>query len=143
MKLVKRNNDMWLPSVFDEFFGTDWLGGIESTTLKTPSVNILESEKGFSIELLVPGRKKEDFNIEVNNDILTISSETKSESDNQETAKFTRKEFSISAFKRSFTLPEIIDGDHVTASYDNGILRLMLPKKEEALPKPKRLIEIS
>ena len=84
---------------------------------------------------------KEDFNIEVDNDLLTISSEFQSENTTEE-GKFTRREFSHSSFRRSFTLPETVKDDDIKASYENGILKISLPKREEALPKPKRLIDI-
>ena len=89
--------------------------------------------------------KKEDFKIEVENDLLTISSEQSNEvvdEKEENKVKYTRKEFSFSSFKRSFTLPETINVDAIKASYENGILSFNLPKKEEALPKPKRLIEL-
>ena len=86
--------------------------------------------------------KKEDFNIEIDNDILTISSEVKSE-ENKEDDGYTRREFAFSSFKRIFSLPETISLDKINASYEDGILKFVMPKKEEALPKPKRLIEIA
>ena len=140
MSIVKRNN-LFFPSLVNDVFGPDWFGGMDKLQLSTPAVNIKENETGFDLELAVPGAKKEDFKIEVDNEVLTISSEGKTE--NEETnGNFRRKEFSYTAFKRVFTLPETVDGSKIDASYENGILKLALPKKEEALPKPKRLIEI-
>jgi HSP20 family protein len=106
-----------------------------------PPVNIKETDNAYTVELMAAGLKKEDFNIELDNELLTISSEVKTEN-NTEEGKFTKREFSYSSFKRSFTLPETVKGEDITASYENGILRIALPKKEEALPKPKRVIEI-
>ena len=98
-------------------------------------------EEDFELELAVPGVKKDDFTVEVDNDVLTISSEMKSE--NEETQdNYTRKEFSYSSFRRAFTLPDTVDGSKIDAKYEDGILKLTLPKKQEALPKPKRLISI-
>lgn len=140
MSLVKRNN-LFFPSLMNDFMGPDWFGGTEKWNTSVPAVNIKDNEKGFELELAVPGLKKDDFTVEVDNDVLTISSEIKSE--NEETKEnYTRKEFSFSSFKRAFTLPETVDGSKIDAKYEDGILKLTLPKKQEALPKPKRLISI-
>ncbi len=140
MSLVKRNN-LFFPSLMNDFMGPDWFGGTEKWNTAVPAVNIKDNEKGFELELAVPGLKKDDFTVEVDNDVLTISSEIKTE--NEETKEnYTRKEFSFSSFKRAFTLPETVDGSKIDAKYEDGILKLTLPKKQEALPKPKRLISI-
>ncbi|GMN09471.1 Hsp20/alpha crystallin family protein [Croceitalea sp. MTPC9] len=141
MSIVKRNN-LLFPSLMNDIFKPDWFGGMENMNHKMPAVNIRENEKDFELEFAIPGFKKEDFNIEVDNDVLTVSSELKNESEVKE-ENFTRKEFSFSSFKRAFTLPETIDEGKINANYEDGILRLTLPKREEALPKPKRLIEIA
>ena len=140
MSIVKRNNVLF-PSIMNDFFVPDWLGGVDKVRAILPAVNIKEDEKGYHLELRIPGGKKEDFNIEVDNDTLTISNEVKTNTETNE-ERYTRREFSYSAFKRAFVLPETVDGTKIDASYEAGILRLALPKKEEALPKPKRLIEI-
>jgi len=143
MNLVKRNNNSngLFPSVMDELF-KDMLGGTQYAGKMVPPVNIKETENSFLVELMAPGMKKEDFNIELDNELLTISAEIRSESSTQEEGKFTRKEFGYSSFRRSFTLPETVKEEDIKAMYQDGILRIDLPKKEEALPKPKRLIEI-
>jgi HSP20 family protein len=105
-------------------------------------VNIRENEKDFELEIAVPGQKKEDFNIEVDENVLTISMENKNQGEVKDD-NFTRREFSYSSFKRAFTLPETVNEEKINASYTDGILRFTLPKKEEALPKPKRMIEIA
>ena len=107
-----------------------------------PAVNVLESDNSFKIELAAPGLKKEDFKINIHENVLTISSEQKTENE-ENTGKYTRKEFNYKSFKRSFTLPKTVDGEKIVASYDNGVLGLELPKKEEAKPKEPRLIEIA
>ncbi|WP_394970684.1 Hsp20/alpha crystallin family protein [uncultured Croceitalea sp.] len=141
MSIVKRNN-MLFPALMNDIFKPDWFGGMENLNNKVPAVNILENEASFELELAIPGFKKDDFNIEIDDNILTISSEVKSEKENN-MDNYTRREFSYSSFKRAFTLPETIDEAKINANYEDGILRLSLPKKEEALPKPKRLIEIA
>lgn len=107
-----------------------------------PAVNIKENEKDFELELSVPGRTKEDFSIEIDDNVLSVSAEVKMENETEK-ENYTRREFAFSSFRRSFTLPKSVDSDKINANYENGILRFMLPKKEEALPKPKRMIELS
>jgi HSP20 family protein len=141
MTLVKTNNRFAFPSLIDEFLKPDWMGGMERFNVNVPAVNIKETETNFIVELAAPGKKKEDFNIELDDNMLTISSETTSEQEENE-GKYTRKEFSYASFKRSFTLPEIVNEVEIKASYENGVLHVTLPKLAEALPKPKRLIEI-
>jgi HSP20 family protein len=140
MNLIKRNT-VPFPSIIDELLKPDWLGGMQSFNHNVPAVNIKETDTSFGIELAAPGKTKEDFNIEIDHNVLTISSESKSE--NEETqGKYTRKEFNYSSFRRAFTLPETVNTENINATYENGVLNVALPKKEEALPKPKRLIEI-
>ena len=145
MNLVKRNNPnaaALFPSLLEELFRPDWMGGVQNgNTLNVPPVNIRETETTYEVELSAPGKSKEDFNIELDENVLTISSEQKNESKTED-GRFTRKEFSYSSFRRAFTLPETVNEDEIRASYDNGILRISLPKREEALPKPKRSIDI-
>ncbi|MDT7829783.1 Hsp20/alpha crystallin family protein [Pricia sp. S334] len=141
MSIARRNN-LVFPSLMNEIFKPDWFGGMDSAAASVPAVNIKENEKDFELELVVPGRKKSDFNIEVDKDVLSISSEVKKEDEVKE-ENYTRREFGFSSFKRAFTLPETIDGDKIEADYKDGILKFVLPKKEEALPKPKRMIELS
>jgi len=144
MSLIKFSNAY--PGLFDRFFDNelfDWSNRNFSTTNTTlPSVNIKESEEGFEVELAAPGLDKKDFKIELNNNLLTISSEKKVENEVKESEQFTRREFSYQSFNRSFTLPNCADAGKVAAKYDNGILRVLIPKKEEAKPKPARMIEI-
>jgi HSP20 family protein len=144
MNLVARNNrtnnrNSVFPSIMEEFLRPDWMGGVQSSTV--PAVNIRETDTNFEVELSAPGKNKEDFTIEIDQDVLSISSESGSENTTTE-GKYTRKEFSYTSFRRSFALPETVNEDEITASYESGILKISLPKREEALPKPKRAIEI-
>ncbi|WP_282017602.1 Hsp20/alpha crystallin family protein [Salegentibacter mishustinae] len=147
MSLIKRNEANWLPSVFDDMFKTDWLGGttnVNSIGTSIPAVNIQETEDNFSVEVAAPGKTKEDFNIELDNDVLTISSEDKKEKESTEkNGRYTRKEFSYSTFKRAFSLPDSVDSEKISAAYNNGVLEILLPKREEAKVQAKRMIEIS
>lgn len=140
MNLIKRNT-VPFPSIIDELLKPDWLGGIQNFNTNVPAVNIKETDTSFGIELAAPGKKKEDFNIEIDHNVLTISSEEKTEKEETE-GKYTRKEFSYSSFRRAFTLPETVNTENINATYENGVLHVALPKREEALSKPKRLIEI-
>jgi HSP20 family protein len=140
MNLIKRNT-VPFPSIIDELLKPDWLGGIQNFNTNVPAVNIKETDTSFGIELAAPGKKKEDFNIEIDHNVLTISSEEKTEKEETD-GKYTRKEFSYSSFRRAFTLPETVNTESINATYENGVLYVALPKREEALPKPKRFIEI-
>lgn len=143
MTLVKTNNRFPFPAVFEEFLKPDWMGGIERINNTLPAVNIKETEITFVLELAAPGKNKTDFNIELNDNVLTISSEAKQEKEeNDSDGKYTRKEFSYASFKRAFTLPEIVNVAAINATYENGVLHITLPKRQEALAKPKRMIEI-
>lgn len=147
MNLIKRNPDNWLPSVFDDMFKNDWLGGttgVNRVGTSIPAVNIKEDAENFVVEVAAPGKSKEDFKIELDNDVLTISAEEKKESETTEKeGKYTRREFSYSTFRRAFSLPESVDSSKIGASYTNGVLEISLPKREEAKVQAKRMIEIS
>lgn len=142
MNLIKRNN-LRFPSILDELLKPDWMGGVQNFSVDVPAVNIKETDLNFELELAVPGKKKEDFNIEIDHNVLTISSEEKNEiEEKDQDGRYTRKEFNYSSFRRAFTLPESVNSENINANYQDGVLKIALPKKEEALPKPKRLIEI-
>jgi len=142
MSLVKRNNILF-PTLMNEIFKPDWFGGLETAPSGTvPSVNILEKDNGYELALAVPGLKKEDLAVEINTNVLTISAQVTATKEGSEQS-YTRKEFSYNKFERAFSLPKTVATDNIQASYENGILTLVLPKREEALPKPKRTIEIS
>ena len=141
MSLVRFSNQM--PSVFERFFDGELTGWSNNRTGSTlPSVNIRETKDGFNVEVAAPGFEKEDFNIELNHDILTISSEKRSENEVKDNEEYTRREYFYSAFRRSFIVPDSADGEKINAEYKNGVLSISIPKKEEAKPKPKRMIEI-
>lgn len=145
MALVRFVNQY--PSLFDRFFENDlfdWSNRNYSNTNTTlPSVNIKESELDFEVEVAAPGFTKNDFRIELNRDLLTVSSEKEVENETGEGQKFSLREFSYQSFSRSFTLPNTADGEKIGAKYENGILKILIPKKEEARPKPARQITIS
>jgi len=144
MTLARFNN---YPSLFDQLFDTDlfdWSNRNYSETNTTvPSVNIKENADAFNVEMAVPGFDKKDFKIALDHNVLTISSEKKVENETKEGERFTRHEYSYQSFSRSFTLPEAANGDKISAKYDNGILNVEIPKREEAKPKPSRQIAIA
>jgi HSP20 family protein len=107
-----------------------------------PAANIKESDEGFGLELALAGYKKEDVKIEVQDRNLKVSSEISSETD-VHTEKFYKKEFSTASFSRSFKLPLSVNSDEISARFENGVLYLYLPKKEEAKAKEPRLLEIA
>ena len=145
MDLVKFSNQY--PSVFDRFFNDnmlDWSNRHFSETNTTlPSVNVAENIGEFKIEVAAPGFEKGDFIIEVDNDVLTISSEKQIENEQKDGERVTKREFSYQSFSRSFTLPVLVESENIIAKYENGILNITIPKKEEAKPKPAKRIEIS
>ena len=121
-----------MPSVFDDFFKpwNEWFeGGVWGRTLKVPAVNITEQEGEYIVSLAAPGLKKEDFKIDVDGNMLTISSE-KEESKEEKDKKFTRKEYNYSSFSRCFTLPEEISQEKIEAKYEDGVLKISLPRKK-------------
>jgi len=143
MSMIIRNKNLPAFSRFldDDFFDRDWGSGIQSTV---PSVNISETENNFEVEMAAPGLKKEDFKIELDGNMLTISAEKKEEiKDENKDEKFSRREFSYQSFQRSFQLPkDVVDEDKVKAYYQDGVLKLSIPKKEEAKKKSPRKIQI-
>ncbi len=139
MTLVKHNNAPF-NSLFDELFNSfpaSWGRDANHTYAAVP-VNIHETNEGFHLELNAPGRNKEDFKVNVENGLLTISYEKK-ESQEQKEYKTIRREFSYRSFKRSFTIDEKINADGIQARYENGVLKLYLPKKEEIKVSPKEI----
>ena len=137
MNLIKRQNPVFTSLIDDLFINQDW-NHISATV---PAANIIEADDHFDIELAAPGKKKSDFTIELDEGVLTISSETETKSTEKD-GSFTRKEFGYSSFKRSFNIPKNVSADKISASYKEGILTVSLPKKAEALPQPKKLISI-
>jgi HSP20 family protein len=135
------------PRLFDRFLEGDlfdWSNrNFSETNTTLPSVNIRENADAFDVEMAAPGFSKDEFKIELNNDVLTISSEKKAENEINEGENFSRREFSYQSFSRSFTLPNTVNSEKIEAKYENGILKVSIPKKEEARPKPSKVIKIS
>lgn len=132
-KSLIRSGEMF-PTVFEDFFKpwNEWFdnGGFFGRVMKVPAVNVTENDDAFTVSMAAPGLKKKDFKIDVEGNMLTISSE-KEESKEEKEEKFTRKEYSYSSFSRSFAIPEFVNKDKIDAVYEDGILKLTLPKMEE------------
>lgn len=148
--IVKRTNGSLLPasqrSMFDDFFNRElfnWGNNNFSASRTTlPSVNIKELEKAFEVEVAAPGMQKEDFSITLDGNMLTIASSREDQQEEKD-GKYTRREFSYQSFQRSFELSkDVVDDENIEARYENGVLRLTIPKKESALAQSPRLIEI-
>jgi HSP20 family protein len=152
MRLLKtKGNGNLFPKVVNDFFDTDFfarpnLFDVENAFTRwggvmTPSVNIVEKNKEFEIELAAPGLEKKDFKVEIENGVLSVSCEKKQE-EKEENENYRRREFSFQSFNRAFELPENSLPEKIDAHYEHGILKLTLPKREETGVKSKREIKI-
>lgn len=139
MSLIRWKNQPTLSNFFDNFFDKDFF---DDKNYYQPATNIVENKNSFDLEIAAPGMDKKDFKVSINDNILTISSEKEDES-KEEGKNYARKEFVYGAFSRSFTLPETIDIDKIKAEYNNGILSIKLPKKDEAKMNVGKEIKIS
>tara|TARA_B100000886_G_scaffold266232_1_gene190551 strand:+ start:645 stop:1067 length:423 start_codon:yes stop_codon:yes gene_type:complete len=140
MRIVKYNNNNVFPSLLNEFFNDDFGLNFFNRNYSVPSVNSIENNDSFEIDLAVPGMKKDDFTIELNDKTLVISSEN---SNSIENANIRLNEFNYSSFQRSFRVPESVEIDKIKANYKNGILKVKLPKRKDSITKLNRLIDIS
>lgn len=139
--MLARINRRYVPAYWDDFFNDSVFTGMARFN-RTPSVNILEDEKQYRIEMAVPGMSRNDFRIDLEDDILTISS-GKHEEKEEKDHRYMRREFSFGTFKRSFRLPETVNQEKIDASHKDGILTISLPKQEEVVQKAARQIQVS
>lgn len=135
-----------LSSIFNDLFADEFINWsdrpMQRSMARVPAVNISENDDQWQLELAAPGMKREDFKVELNQDVLRISSVQREEKE-EKAEKYSVQEYSYSSFQRTFRLPEhLVDGDKVNAKYEDGVLRVSIPKKEEAKPQPPRMIEI-
>ena len=150
MTLMKRNGTLLnsFPALFDDFFNRDLFNWGQSnfsdTNTTIPAVNIKETNDNYEVEVAAPGMTRKDFKVELDGNILTIRSEKSDEKQEKEEGNYTRREFSYQSFLRTFNLPkEVVDAEKIQAKYSDGVLHLLIPKKEEAKQRPPRLIQIS
>lgn len=146
MTLIKGNFPT-LPRLFDDFLTKDLFdwgnSNFSNTNTTLPAVNIVENNDAFLVEMAAPGMHKEDFTIELENEMLKISSYRENKNDTKEGERYTRREFSYQSFQRSFHLPKtVVDDSKIQAKYQDGVLRIMIPKKEEAKALPPRQIKV-
>ena len=141
MTLIRWHRPTGLADMFQNFFDSDF-NEFFGRRFSDPAANIIETADSFQLDLAAPGLKKDDFKIHLENNILTISSEVENQKE-EEGRNYSRKEFFYGSFSRSFTLPKIIDMDKIKADYVDGILKVNLPKKEEAKLEIKKEIRIS
>ena len=139
-KRMYNNDQNWLPTFFNDFFDNDWM---MKTNATAPAINVVESDKDYKVEVAAPGMKKEDFNIHLSdNNELVITMERKNEN-KEEHKKYLRREFAYSKFQQSFVLPDNIEKEKISASVNDGILTIELPKQApEEKAKVNRVIEI-
>lgn len=149
MNPAKRNGNRFpvFSPMFDDFFGRELFNwgnsNYSSTSTTMPSVNIRETVDNYDVEVAAPGMDKKDFKITLEGNLLTISS-SRQQSSEETNDRYTRREFSYQSFQRSFELPrDVVDQDKINARYENGLLHLSIPKKEESKRKEPRMIEIS
>ena len=139
-KRMYNNDQNWLPTFFNDFFDNDWM---MKTNATAPAINVVESDKDYKVEVAAPGMKKEDFNIHLgDNNELIITMEQKNEN-KEEHKKYLRREFAYSKFQQSFILPDDVEKEKISASVNDGILTIELPKHApEEKAKVNRVIEI-
>ena len=155
MTLLKKSSDNYqnsmypsFPSLLDKFFEGDLMDwnnfNFAGTNSTLPAVNVKETDGDYMIEVAAPGLKKDDFKVDFDNGRLTISSEKEFNKEEKDGEKITRREFSYQSFQRSFSVPEkIADVEKISAKYEDGILHINIPKREEVKPKPAKTIKIS
>lgn len=135
------NRNQWLPEVFNDFFNTDFMPKASATA---PAINVMESDKDYTVELAAPGLKKDDFKVNINDDgNLVIKMEQKNEQKEEDKNRhYLRREFSYSKYEQTLILPDDVEKDQIAARVDNGVLTIDLPKIAAAQKKPARQIDI-
>ena len=140
MNLVRKQRNSFSPSLVNEWLTNDWLQPYSFENKQLPAVNIQEMDQAFLVELVAPGLKKEDLQVEVEKDVLSIASEA--EGKTEEIGRYTRKEYNFASFRRTFSIPESVDSKKIDALYSEGVLTVTLPKRKEAVQQAKKSIRI-
>ena len=141
MNLITTNLNRWKPSLLDELLDDRWLN-LDTFNNTFPAVNTIEKENQYLLEIAVPGMHKEDFEIEIENDLISVSSTTKEEKEVKNRFNYNRQEFNFNSFHRTFSLPKEVDQGKVKAIYSNGILTITLPKLKEIISKSRKLVDV-
>ena len=138
--LPTRRSQNWLPGIFNDFFGNEWM---EKST--SPAINIIENDKEYKVELAAPGLTKEDFNVRVTeeNQLVVTMEKKQAQKDEQQDGRYLRREFSYSKYQQTLLLPDNVEQDKITASVQHGVLNILIPKVAPEAEKPQeRSIEI-
>ena len=141
MNLISTNLNRWKPTLLDELFDDRWFN-FDTFNQTFPAVNTIENDNQYLLEIAVPGMDKKDFEIEIQNDLISISSISKQEKEVKDNLNYNRQEFNYNSFHRTFSLPKEVDQSKIKAIYTNGILTITLPKLKEVISKSKKLIEV-
>ncbi len=143
MTPMRRNNQNWLPSIFNDFFDNDWMVRTNATA---PAINVMENDKDYKVEVAAPGMTKDDFNIELGEDnelIITMEKKNETNEEDKQNRKYLRREFSYTKFQQALVLPDDVEKDKISANVVNGVLTIELPKcTPEEKAKANRVIEI-
>jgi len=138
MNLIKKQSSLF-PLFFDQFFKNNWDINVPQNSFYNPSFNVKENDKEYVLEVIAPGKSNEDFQIEIENRLLSISTLNKKEKTDY---NYNIKEFEFSSFEKSFELPYLIDTDKINSIYRNGILSITLPKRKEFQNVTKKIISV-
>ncbi len=141
MNLISTNLNRWKPTLLDELFDDRWFN-FDTFNQTLPAVNTIEKENQYLLEIAVPGMDKKDFEIEIRNDLISISSISKQEKEVKDNFNYNRQEFNYNSFHRTFSLPKEVDQSKIKAIYTDGILTITLPKLKEVISKSRKLIEV-
>jgi HSP20 family protein len=144
MTPAKKHHQDWMPSIFNDFLGHEWLETFSNRVNSLPAMNIAETEDEYKIELAVPGLDKEDFQVHVNNDnelVVSVEKKTEKEEKDKKT-KYLRREFGYTQFRQTMLLPDDIDRDHIEAKHNHGVLVIEIKKRNQEAKKEVKPIEV-
>jgi HSP20 family protein len=138
--MVRRNTQPTIADLFSNFFDSELMDKFDRSLKFSPKTNIVETDKAYRVDLMVPGFDKEDFNINIENDVMTISAHKEEKKEEKDGDKVVFSEYRVEDFERSFTLSQDVDSNKIEAAYENGILKVNIPKKKESIVK--KLVKI-
>ncbi len=144
LPVIKRNEQNWLPGLFNDFFSEGW-PLLRATAVSEPAINVSENDKNYLVELAAPGRKKDDFQVHINdqNNLVVSMVQREENCDKKDGCKYIRKEFNYSRFEQTLLLPDDVDKDNISAKMEDGVLYVTLPKLDpEKIKQPTKVIAI-
>ena len=143
--LLARRNSNWLPDVFNDFFDTDFLPKVNSNTT-APAINVIEKKDEYDVELAAPGMTKEDFKVSLDEDqnlVVELDKKVEKCEENKDCGHYLRREFSYTKFHQTLLLPDDVNRDNISATVENGVLKVVLPKLQpQEMKKERTMIEI-